>query len=70
VDQWIPVIEDYLQSAPDAEYMRNLASSYLEGGPPALWTNNYEAYKKGHGGNEHPNPRQFFRQMLEANYGL
>jgi hypothetical protein len=46
-----------------------LASSYLEGGPRALWTNVYETYKKGHGGNEPPNPRQFFRQTLEANYG-
>ena len=69
VGQWTPVIEDYLRSALDAEYLR-LASSYLEGGPRALWTNVYEAYKKGHGGNEPPNPRQFFRQTLEANYGL
>jgi hypothetical protein len=67
--QWIPVIEDYLRSATDAEYIR-LAFSYLEGGPRALWTNIYEAYKKGHGRNEPPNPRQFFRQTLEANYGL
>jgi hypothetical protein len=47
-----------------------LASSYLEGGPRALWTNVYEAYKRANGGNEPPNPRQFFRQTLEANYGL
>jgi hypothetical protein len=69
VGHWIPVIEDYLRTALDADYIR-LASSYLEGGPRALWTNVYEAYKKGHGGNEPPNPRQFFRQTLEANYGL
>jgi hypothetical protein len=47
-----------------------LASSYLEGGPRALWTNVYEAYKRANGGAEPPNPRQFFRQTLEANYGL
>jgi hypothetical protein len=47
-----------------------VASSYLEGGPHALWTNVYEAYKRANGGNEPPNPRQFFRQTLEANYGL
>jgi hypothetical protein len=36
VGQWIPVIEDYLQTALDADYIR-LASSCLEGGPcPAL----------------------------------
>jgi hypothetical protein len=32
VKQWIPIIEDYLYTAPDADYIR-LASSYLEGGP-------------------------------------
>jgi hypothetical protein len=30
----------------------------------------YEAYKAAHGGAEPPNPRQFFRETLEANYGL
>jgi hypothetical protein len=60
VGHWIPVIEDYIR----------LASSYLERGPRALWTNVYEAYKRANGGNEPPNPRQFFRQTLEANYGL
>ena len=69
VGHWIPVIEDYLRTAPDADYIR-LASSYLEGGPRALWTNVYEAYKRANGGAEPPNPRQFFRQTLEANYGL
>jgi hypothetical protein len=69
VGHWIPVIEDYLRSAPNTDYIR-LASSYLEGGPRALWTNVYEAYKRANGGNEPPNPRQFFRQTLEANYGL
>jgi hypothetical protein len=33
----IPVIEDYLRTAPDVDYIR-LASSYLEGGSRALWT--------------------------------
>jgi hypothetical protein len=42
VGQWLPVIEDYLRTAPDADYIR-LASSYLEGGPRSLWTNVYEA---------------------------
>jgi predicted membrane metal-binding protein len=69
VGHWIPIIGDYLRSAPDADYIR-LASSYLEGGLRALWTNVYEAYKRANGGNEPPNPRQFFRQTLEANYGL
>jgi hypothetical protein len=57
----ISVIEDYLQAAPNANYIR-LASSYLEGGPRALWTNVYEAYKRADGENEPPNPRQFFRR--------
>jgi hypothetical protein len=69
VGHWIPVIEDYLRSASNADYIR-LASSYLEGGPRTLWTNVYEAFKKGNGGNEPPNPRHFFRETLEANYGL
>jgi hypothetical protein len=47
-----------------------LASSYLEGGPRALWTNVYEAYNRANGGAEPPNPRQLFRQTLEANYDL
>jgi hypothetical protein len=59
VRQWTPMIEDYLRTAPDADYIR-LASSYLEGGPRSLWTTVYEAYKAAHGGNEPPNPRQFF----------
>jgi hypothetical protein len=69
VGHWIPVIEDYLRTALDADYIR-LAFSYLEGGPRALWTNVYEASKRANGGAEPPNPRQFFRQTLEANYGL
>jgi hypothetical protein len=69
VGHWILVIEDYRRTAPDADYIR-LASSYLEGGPRALWTNVYEAYKRANGGNEPPNPRQFFGQTLEAKYGL
>jgi hypothetical protein len=69
VGHWIPVIEDYLRTASDADYIR-LASSYVEGGPGALWTNVYEAYTRAIGGAEPPNPRQFFRQPLEANYGL
>jgi predicted TIM-barrel fold metal-dependent hydrolase len=40
VRQWIPVIEDYLRTAPDADYIR-LASSYLEGGSRSLWTSVY-----------------------------
>jgi hypothetical protein len=62
------MIEDYFRTAPDADYIR-LASSYLEGGPRSLWTTVYEAFK-AHGGAEPPNPRQFFRETLEANYGL
>jgi hypothetical protein len=69
VGHWIPVIEDYLRGALDADCIR-LASSYLEGGPRALWTNVNEAYKRANGGNEPPNHRQCFRQTLEANYGL
>jgi hypothetical protein len=67
VRQWTPVIEDYLCTAPDADYIR-LASSYLEGGSRSLWTTVYEAYKAAR--NEPPNPRQYFREALEANYGL
>jgi hypothetical protein len=67
VTQWTPMIKDYLRTAPDADYIR-LASSYLEGGPRSLWTTVYEAYKAAHG--EPPNPRRFFRETLEANYGL
>jgi hypothetical protein len=69
VGHWIPIIEDYLRTAPDADYIR-LASSYLEGGPRTLWTNVYEAFKRANGGNDPPTPRQFFRETLEANYGL
>jgi hypothetical protein len=47
-----------------------LASSYLEGGPRALWTNVYKLYRRANGGAEPPDLRQFFRQTLEANYGL
>jgi hypothetical protein len=68
VGHWIPMIKDYLQTAPNASYIR-LASSYLEGGPRALRTNVYEAYKRANGGAKPPNSRQFFRQTLEANYG-
>jgi hypothetical protein len=69
VGHWIPVIKDYLRTALDADYIW-LVSSYLEGGPRALWTNVFEAYKRTNGGAEAPNPRQFLRQTLEANYGL
>jgi hypothetical protein len=69
VGHWITVIEDYLQTAPNGDYIR-LASSYLDGGPCAMWTNVYEAYKRANGGAEPPNPRQFFRQTLETNNGL
>jgi hypothetical protein len=69
VGHWTPVIKDYLRTAPDADYIW-LASSYLEGGPRSLWTKVYEAYKAANGGAEPPNPRQFFRETLEANYGL
>jgi hypothetical protein len=69
VRQWTPLIEDYLCIAPDADYIR-LASSYLEGGPRFLWTGVYETYKAAHGGAKPPNPRQFFRETIEANYGL
>jgi hypothetical protein len=65
VGHWIPVIENYLQTAPDADYIR-LASSYLEGGPHALWTNVYEAYKRANGGNEPPNPRRDLKTYLQA----
>jgi hypothetical protein len=69
VGHWIPIIEDYLRTAPDADYFR-LASSYLEGGPRTLWTNVYEAFKRANGGSEPPTPHQFFRETLEAYYGL
>jgi hypothetical protein len=69
VGRWIPMIKDYLWSASNSDYIR-FAFLYLEGGPRSLWTNVYEAYKKANGGAEPPNPRQDFRQTLEANYGL
>jgi hypothetical protein len=69
VKQWIPIIEDYLRTAPDADYIQ-LACSYLEVGPRSLWTGVYEAWKAANGGAEPPNPRQFFRDTLENNYGL
>ena len=67
--QWIPLIEDYFRNAPDADFLR-LASSYLEGGPRSLWTTVYEAYKDAHAQAEPPNPREYFRETLVANYGL
>jgi hypothetical protein len=69
VGQWLPVIKEYLQTASDADYIR-LTSSYLEGGPRSLWTKVYEAYNKANRGAEPANPPQFFRETLEANYGL
>jgi hypothetical protein len=69
VRQWTPMIEDYLCTTPDVDYIR-LASFYLEGDPRSLWTSVYEAYKTAHGGAEPPNPRQFFHETLEANYEL
>ena len=69
IRQWLAVVEDYLRTAPDNDYLR-LASSYLEGGPRMLWQTRYEAYRAGHGNVDPPIPRQFFRQTLEANYGL
>jgi hypothetical protein len=69
VKHWIPIIEAYLRTAPDADYI-HLASSYLEGGPRSLWTSVYEAWKAANGGAEPPTPRQFFRKTLENNYGL
>jgi hypothetical protein len=69
VKQWLPIIEDYLRTAPDADYIR-LAFSYLEGGPRSLWTSVYEAWKATNGGVEPRHPRQFFRDTLENNYGL
>jgi hypothetical protein len=70
VKQWIPIIKDnYLRTAPDADYIR-LASSYLEGGPRSLWNSVYEAYKAANGGAKPAQPRVFFRETLENNYGL
>lgn len=69
IRQWLAVLEDYLRAAPDNEYLR-LAASYLEGGPRMLWQSRYEAYRAGHDNNDPPAVRQFFRQTLEANYGL
>jgi hypothetical protein len=69
VKQWIPIIEDYLRTAPDGDYIR-LASSYLEGGSRSLWTSVYEAWKAANGGAEPPNPRQFFQETLKNNNGL
>jgi hypothetical protein len=64
VGHWIPV-----ELLPTRIGIR-LASFYLEGGPRALWTTVYEAYKRANGENEPRNPRVFFRKTLEANYGL
>jgi hypothetical protein len=69
VKQWISIIEDYLRTAPDADYIR-LASSYLEGAPRSLWTSVYEAYKAANAGHESPNPRVVLWETLQNNYGL
>jgi hypothetical protein len=69
IRQWLAIVEDYLRAAPDDEYLR-LASSYLEGGPRMLWQSRYDEYRRGHANAEPPQVRQFFRQTLEANYGL
>ena len=64
VRQWLSVVEDYLRTCPDNDYLR-LASSYLEGGPRMLWQSRYEAYRAGRAAlpdPEPPIPRQFFRQ--------
>jgi hypothetical protein len=67
VRQWTPMIEDYLCTAPDADYIR-LACSYLEGGPRILWTSVNKAYNATHGGAEPLSPCLFFRETLEENY--
>jgi hypothetical protein len=69
VKQWIPIIEGYLRTAPAADYIR-LASPYLEGGPRSLWTSVYEAWEAANGGAKPPNPRQFFCDTSESDYGL
>ena len=71
IRQWLAIVEDYLSRAPDADYLRS-ASSYLEGGPRLLYMSRLEAYRNANGGNNPPDAqaRQWFRQTLEANYGL
>jgi hypothetical protein len=69
VKQWIPIIEDYLRTALDADYIR-LSSSYLKDGLRSLWTSVYEAYKAANGGAKHPSPWVFFHETIENNYGL
>ena len=71
IRQWLAIVEDYLSRAPNADYLRS-ASSYLEGGPRLLYMSRLEAYRNAHGGKNPPDAqvRQFFRETLEANYGL
>ena len=69
IREWIPVVEDYLRNAPNAEYLR-MASSYLSGKPRSYWMSQYESYRRNYAGAEPPVPRQFFRETMEHGYGL
>jgi hypothetical protein len=68
VRQWTPMIENYLCTAPDADYIR--LAPYLEGGPWSLWTSVYEAYKAAHSGAEPPTLVSFsvrrLRQIMDS----
>jgi hypothetical protein len=60
IRQWLLVIEDYLCTAPNHDYIR-LASSYLKNGPRSLSRESgYEAYKGAHARAGPSQPRHFF----------
>ena len=78
IRQWLPMIEEYLNATPNAEYLR-IASSYLNGKPRSFWMSTWEAWQAAnpgaYPGGPNPGPfvgnaRAFFRETMIRGYGL
>ena len=78
IRQWLPMIEEYLNATPNAEYLR-IASSYLNGKPRSFWMSTWEAWQAAnpgaYPGSANPGPfvgnaRAFFRETMIRGYGL
>lgn len=79
IRQWLPMIEEYLNATPNAEYLR-IASSYLNGKPRSYWMSAWGAWQAANPGaypgdaaNPGPfagNARAFFRDTMIRGYGL
>src|SRR3569623_563034 len=78
IRQWLPMIEEYLNTTPNADYLR-IASSYLNGKPRSFWMSTWEAWQAAnpgaYPGSANPGPfvgnaRAFFRETMIRGYGL